>query len=713
MRNIDIGKNASLAKYKIYFMNRCAKRNDEERLYFEFLLKLCPWVKTGVHNDVTNEYIYAQKKYVKPHIRKQCTIMLLTNLAEPEWISIDCNQKITGDIMCMVPRHVNVNTNISLEEKSVIYKNPCISITGKCYLFYWGYLNESLVSRHTRLNISKSTLIAMEYLVKATDTEFPPFHSFLYLMMYCKISRKWISHNFAESNKGLSIFWISGYKNIEFGNVFKCGQGILIAYAYVCDGKKDCPGDIAFDEIDCICNTNFSLSKKCKFIMSKERIKSCSLFYLTLKDGTCLVYGLAKINSPTTQAFTCKNDKVITLMVTNDHISDCSPSGDGEKHKTLDYNSNIICQRNGQLPCKGGHMECYNITEMCIYRLDKNNALIPCKTGEHVSSCKMIQCNMKFKCPGYYCIPWSYVCDGKWDCPGGFDEAEKLKCSNNRECRNMFKCRNSQICIHVGDVCNSLTDCPGEDDEHMCLLVGSVCPSPCYCIGLAVICYNVSYINYLVSDPPYIAVFLSYCDLTFLQVFLKIIKFPNFLSIRHNKLKSVCKILPGLNKTLTIDLGFNVIEYINIDCFINGFLLISIKLDNNLIYQLKRAVLLQLKKLRFLNLNNNLISALFWDNHISVPDLEILSIRNNRLSTISSNFFDDLNVNVVVTDKYFICCKTPLKSMCTSVQLWFESCKHLLLQRSITVCAFFYSFLLIFSNVLYNIFSEKITICQK
>ena len=29
-----------------------------------------------------------------------------------------------------------------------------------------------------------------------------------------------------------------------------------------------------------------------------------------------------------------------------------------------------------------------------------------------------------FKCPGYHCIPWSYVCDGKWDCPHGYDELE-------------------------------------------------------------------------------------------------------------------------------------------------------------------------------------------------------------------------------------------------------------------------------------------------
>ena len=108
----------------------------------------------------------------------------------------------------------------------------------------------------------------------------------------------------------------------------------------------------------------------------------------------------------------------------------------------------------------------------------------------------------------------------------------------------------------------------------------------------------------------------------------------------------------------------------------------------------------------YLNLNNNLISTLFFDDHLLGPDLETVSIKNNRLSTISPRFFDHLNVKIMVTDNYFICCKTPLKSTCTSVKLWFESCKHLLLQRSMTVCTFCYSLFLIISNVFTTCFQK-------
>ena len=35
---------------------------------------------------------------------------------------------------------------------------------------------------------------------------------------------------------------------------------------------------------------------------------------------------------------------------------------------------------------------------------------------------KRAVCNMRFKCELAYCIPWNYVCNGRWDCPNGEDE---------------------------------------------------------------------------------------------------------------------------------------------------------------------------------------------------------------------------------------------------------------------------------------------------
>ena len=55
------------------------------------------------------------------------------------------------------------------------------------------------------------------------------------------------------------------------------------------------------------------------------------------------------------------------------------------------------------------------------------------------------ECNLNFKCQRYYCIPWSYLCDGKWDCPDGQDESSEEFCGENRICNNMFHCRKSVL----------------------------------------------------------------------------------------------------------------------------------------------------------------------------------------------------------------------------------------------------------------------------
>ena len=430
----------------------------------------------------------------------------------------------------------------------------------------------------------------------------------------------------------------------------------------------------------CTCENNVIISNKCKYVVSNSGNKTCSQFFLTMKDGTCLLYAL--------------------LNGKNKGIDDKKSNSTGSLTSVFEPDSKLTCQDNGQLPCRYTYTNCYNITEICTYRLDENKLLSPCVNGEHTENCGDSQCNMKFKCPQFYCIPWSYVCDGKWDCPGGFDEVEELGCGVNRHCQNMFKCINSQTCIHVGDVCNGLKDCPSDDNEYLCSLIGLICLPLCMCLGSAIKCYNVRSDNYLTSVPPYNILFCIYCDLIFLNALLKMLKPPTALSLTYNNLSHfMCEILPGLGEAVALDLGFNQIEHINKDCFKNGFQITTIKLNNNLISIFYKAVLLQVINLYYLDLSNNFIINLFSDSHLVVGDLQIVSIENNTLSEISDNIFNNFNLKVLITDEYLFCCKLPFHSMCTSARLWFESCKHLLLQRILTLYVFCFSVFLIFLNV--------------
>ena len=64
-------------------------------------------------------------------------------------------------------------------------------------------------------------------------------------------------------------------------------------------------------------------------------------------------------------AFNCISNNLVILVIKNELITDYSPNRDDVKH-IFKYKSNIVCQDNGQLPGKGGHKRCYNITK-CVF----------------------------------------------------------------------------------------------------------------------------------------------------------------------------------------------------------------------------------------------------------------------------------------------------------------------------------------------------------
>ncbi len=65
------------------------------------------------------------------------------------------------------------------------------------------------------------------------------------------------------------------------------------------------------------------------------------------------------------------------------------------------------------------------------------------------------------------------MCNGRWDCPHGGDELPVQRCHKSRNCQYVFKCKNTELCIHLGVVCDRVRDCPLNDDEFTCLLSGT------------------------------------------------------------------------------------------------------------------------------------------------------------------------------------------------------------------------------------------------
>ncbi|XP_045167750.2 G-protein coupled receptor GRL101-like [Mercenaria mercenaria] len=64
-----------------------------------------------------------------------------------------------------------------------------------------------------------------------------------------------------------------------------------------------------------------------------------------------------------------------------------------------------------------------NESKRCLYNKDHNGITDGCRSLAHLQNCKNFDCPQDYmKCPGSFCIPLMYVCNGKIDCPDGYDE---------------------------------------------------------------------------------------------------------------------------------------------------------------------------------------------------------------------------------------------------------------------------------------------------
>ncbi len=236
---------------------------------------------------------------------------------------------------------------------------------------------------------------------------------------------------------------------LQSGNILLCKSGEYISSQVICDGMKHCQsGD---DELNCtdICERNATeFSSRCKKRCPVDGRCQCSPLYFMDRNGTCKIfrnqYSQQSVSvSSSQEVWHCRNNRTIPGSHFNDIIPDCKESEDEPLLTSLLKNRQSresLCLIPGQLPCLAGHSSCFNISDICVYSLDTFNQLIPCRTGSHLMVCETFMCNNKYKCPGYYCLRFSYVCDGKNDCPFGEDEEE---CDNMSDCKDMFRCRGS------------------------------------------------------------------------------------------------------------------------------------------------------------------------------------------------------------------------------------------------------------------------------
>ena len=364
---------------------------------------------------------------------------------------------------------------------------------------------------------------------------FPPIFSTDLRHMFT-YKRYWNTYSFQFNEQysvkeGIYICEKDQFEYIKGDHLFRCSLGNFISYIYVCDGYKDCPGDVVSDEVGCNCNTTLNYTNQCKFIKTSLQSEECSDFYFKGHNGLCYLYDFTFVSG--------KRSNTLMNRTANNYSMENIVE---MTHGRIRYKPNLSCQ-----PTNVSNNSFYKVSDICSYKINEQGHILPCNRGEHLQNCQLFECNMMFKCPNFYCIPWSYICDGKWDCPSGYDEFDQHQCEN-RTCINMFKCKMSSTCVHSGDMCNGFADCPHGDDEYSCLLKCVTCPTVCQCLGFAIRCFD-THISELTMPVcfPYIFVKMLNCRLFPERHLQKPSQNITFLSITSTNLQYICPLVSLMN----------------------------------------------------------------------------------------------------------------------------------------------------------------------
>ena len=667
-----------------------------------------------------------------------CTLLMLTNLAEPNWIQVNCSEKLLTSVFCATENHDHFSSTKSNIEDNLMRTNDksCSSLSvlkgNRCFTFLWLHLSETKnfeksCNEYDASSFPLQKLYLFIFLFEAISAVFPPFifqnvsnsmmvQKFTYkkYLNVIKFNQETVS---LSDTEGLHVCSSDKLVIITNANMFQCHSGEYTSYLFVCDGIVDCNDDVFSDEAFCTCKESEIFHWWCKYITNEIDNRSqtkCSSLYHTAIDRSCYQYTHIEkkrsipTHQPDNNSFKCNNGKQIPLDFLDDLTLDCGFQGEDEPilNYLLSKRKQFNCTFPDQIPCLEGHSRCFNITDICMYRINEYRHLTPCRNGGHLESCKEFECNLSFKCKHSYCISWSYVCNGKWDCPEGDDETNYL-CTESTLCNQMFKCRyTSRKCIHMGNVCDGNDDCPMKDDELHCELQRIKCPSKCLCLSLAIECRNKND-NFIHLQFPFISLSFRMVSISTHEL---LGRFPKvvFLTIRNGTLSDCCGIYYS-SIIAFIDFSFNNLKIVEQNCFVKLKHVKVILLNSNEIFLVKPKSFNDLPNLTFLSLSNNPLFMVSINFIVFSYSLKLLQLRKIKFCNLNPSSFANLQIGIIDTTDYHLCCIISSDIKCTGLIPWYVSCYNMLQLNSIKSIFIFISFLILsltVASVLLNILSK-------
>ncbi len=629
-----------------------------------------------------------------------CTALSVVNLAQPHWININCTKPITFDFMCNIATkkkgaEIRAKASISAvcPKMQVKMNKTCLSFVSllevisqkqrnvhrpsvKCYENYQDF--SSLSDAISSNKFPSFVTCDLKFQIK--------IETIVHIIRFEKRKSEY------NSAGGMLIFAQSLSSLVTGNNLYKTTNKAYVSAAFAC--------------LDINQNISTQIERNMGYCKHADDAKNfhCQELLFATHDKQCHIFLFQQEPNVTQRKnddkhFTCNTNLRIKKHLQNDLVVDCHPEGEDEVLLSTILNKQMYyrCQKPHQIPCRDGHPMCYNMSEICTFKLGTEDTLLPCRTGEHLANCRTFECNMMFKCPKYYCIPWKFICDGKWHCPSASDES--VSCEHFKSCENLFKCGTYALCLHLTDVCDGVFDCPLKDDEFLCTLHEKSCPTTCLCLTFAVSCKSTNIYSNLfgMHFSPWVTT-IKDCHF---EHGSKLI-LPNLVifSVIQTNLENICNLIHQSKKLLKLVAAFNDIKIVENNCFISFPVLKQLKIDNNNITTLQTNAFNGLSDLCFLNLSGNPLAQVTNNVFSQFGTLEVLSLRYFSEIVIADSLFDKVGFQIMETNHYHICCILPQGIHCTSKVPWHVSCSGLLPTLAVKSTFYVTSFFITLLNIL-------------
>ncbi len=474
--------------------------------------------------------------------------------------------------------------------------------------------------------------------------------------LYCMLSPK---ISLAANNTIPEEDFVKGKpveENILATNVFQCYDKSYISSRFLCNAKKDC----THGEDEILCST--------------------TILDTTLSHILALRYSFLNHTL---------NSTLLQRVIRSDLF--------------LHYSVNLITNVDNHMTKVHTELGCFDQTVRCLYDIhDKmtNRTLRHCANGSHLDSCQNFSCADTYHCPGYYCVPWRYVCDEKWDCPFGYDEAN---------CRmslkpDFYHCSLSSINIQLHSICDTIQDCPNAEDEENCLLNETTCPVDCKCVVQNAFCVLQQHSIGDLKGYGHKILIVSKTDTCLLissqtQYFSHMEK----LILVNNVLHEFKIELPGNVSSLkALFAPKNQINVVASKSIQNFPQVVHVSFPENQIRTIVCQAFYGAQKIEVLLLAKNALSELYSCSFVDQKNLKYIDISGNKINSVSQ----DLSHHIFVCQSFLyartthkaLCCLKQV--LCTENTASIAICSNLIPNKAVSVMSWVISVIGVFVNVL-------------